>query len=94
MFSPSSREKISLAPAKMWRKDGFSRARDRYNRSGLGLLAALGAAEVVVYRRPRIAILSTGMNCWRFRNHCCREKSAIAIVMFFKATCKAVELSR
>jgi molybdopterin molybdotransferase len=26
----------------------------------LGLLAALGAAEVAVYRRPRIAILSTG----------------------------------
>jgi molybdopterin molybdotransferase len=40
--------------------DVLLRAGERLNPAGVGLLAATGNAEVLVYRRPRVAVLSTG----------------------------------
>jgi molybdopterin molybdotransferase len=40
--------------------DVLLRAGERLSPAGVGLLASAGSAEVLVYRRPRVAVLSTG----------------------------------
>lgn len=51
---------ISFAGTDVGRGETILRAGQRLGSREIGVLAALGLAEVVVYRRPRVAVFSTG----------------------------------
>jgi putative molybdopterin biosynthesis protein len=53
-------ENVSYAATDIARGETVLRAGSRLTSREIGVLAALGAAQVAVYRRPRVAIFSTG----------------------------------